>query len=276
MSGTGSPPALVLLHGFAGRPEVWAPLLPLLPKDCRVFAPAILGHSPAILPGVGNDSTADSQRGFEGFETEVDRLAGEIRKHGLEGAHVAGYSLGGRLALGLLVRHGRLFSGATLLGTHPGLTSESERRQRLAADEVWARRLENDDLDAFFDTWEAQPIFSTQSPAQREKQRALRRGLDAHGLARAMRRLGLGCMPDYSRSLGDLRLPVSWVAGELDEKFRSLAAVCAAATPSGITKTIEGAGHNVVLERPEDVASILSSNLTQTPIPLNALEGLSI
>ena len=61
------------------------------------------------------------------FEQEVDRIARGIVDAGLCGSYLCGYSLGARVALGLLARHAHRFAGATLIGVHPGLSSPDER-----------------------------------------------------------------------------------------------------------------------------------------------------
>lgn len=276
----------VLLHGFAGRPESWQPVLDHLPPGTRALTPEILGHglcdeivegaaeSQAPWRGVAAESHMAPGGDLEtGFEAEGDRLAEVIAGEGFADSHLVGYSLGGRLALGLLVRHGDLFTGGTLLGAHPGLASQRERRERRQGDEAWASKLEDEGLDAFLDAWEAQPLFSNQSPAQRAAQRRLRRRLDPRGLARALRELSLGRMPDYHAALPRLSLPVTWAAGELDGKFRSLAEKCAAATPAGRLQILAGAGHNVVLERPAAVAELLQRSTSLHHVSINALEG---
>ena len=112
---------LVLLHGFTGAPASWDGVRRSLDDAIPVLAPALLGH----------DGTAGSPA-IRSFDDEVDRLAGAVRGAGLEGAHLAGYSLGGRVALGLLVRHPGRFAAATLIGAHPGLQDPADRAERAA------------------------------------------------------------------------------------------------------------------------------------------------
>ena len=313
-------PSLVLLHGFAGRPETWTPVLDNLPKNLPALAPTLLGHTPThdsppvsgnplrnppndSPPVSGNllkrgsrkassteisDSPPDSgdsphdsppvsgnlpgehSRGV--FEAEVDRLAGLVRSQEFSGSHLVGYSLGGRLALGLLFRHPGLFTAATLLGTHPGLGSTEECEARLRRDEAWAELLEEQGLDTFLDAWESQPLFESQTLTQRAAQRRLRESLDPSGLARAMRGLSLGRMPDFRPRLQSLSLPVCWVAGGSDMKFSALARECAEVTPAGSLEILPGAGHNAVLEQPDAVADLLQPHRAQDRALFNAPE----
>lgn len=238
----------VLLHGFTGSPESWAEVRAAL-EPAEVLAPALLGH----------DGTPGPLE-VTSFEAEVDRLADEIRARRSGGWHLAGYSMGGRLALGLLVRHPDLFDAATLIGASPGLVSVDERAARADQDETWARLLDTQGLDTFVAAWEALPLFETQAdlPAARlERQRAIRRSHDPRGLARSLRAAGLARMPDYRPTLGALAAPVRLVVGAADRKFRALAREMAALLPRAAVTVVPDAGHNVVLERPREIAGML-------------------
>src|SRR5262249_5786835 len=158
----------------------------------------------------------------ESFEAEVDRLAAPLYAAGLAGIHLCGYSMGARIALGLLVRHRSLFARATLIAVHPGIASAAERADRLRKDEDWAPLLARVGMEGFADEGARQPLFDTQTHLPDEVQArvaARRRAHDAAGLARALRTLGLAQMPDYAPALGALDLPVHLVVGEEDRKF---------------------------------------------------------
>ncbi len=240
---------LVLLHGFTGSPQSWRRVVRLLPSDNVVFMPALLGHD-------GRATASDA----EDFAGEVDRIALLIRSAGLEPAHLAGYSLGGRLALGLLLAHPGLFSGATLIGAHPGLEFPAERAERERSDARWRALLDDEGIEAFVDAWERQPLFASQqalAPELLAEQRRERLAHDPHGLSRSLERLGLSKMPAYVNELGRIRIPVELVTGALDGRFTDLAAGMCASLDDARCTIVEGAGHNVVLERPARVAEIL-------------------
>jgi 2-succinyl-6-hydroxy-2,4-cyclohexadiene-1-carboxylate synthase len=243
----------VLLHGFTGSPESWDAVRRELDRppdpDPDLLTPAALGH----------DGTPGSPTVVT-FEDEVDRLAGWVTDRVDGPVHLAGYSMGGRLALGLLVRHPGLVRSATLIGVRPGLTDASERADRRRWEERWARLLETGGLDTFVAAWEALPLFGAQTaldPAVVQEQRRIRRSHDADGLARSLRVTGLGRMPDYRPRLRDVRCPVRLVAGERDRTFRALAADMQGLLPRATTHVVPDAGHNVVLARPDIIAALL-------------------
>jgi 2-succinyl-6-hydroxy-2,4-cyclohexadiene-1-carboxylate synthase len=242
---------LVLVHGFTGSPASFDELAAWLGVRAvgrRILRPALLGHAACAGPAPLH------------FEQEVDRLALEIQRAGMIGAHLCGYSLGARLCLGLLARYARLFSAATLIGVHPGLASASERAARVGADERWCELLAREGSVSFSRAWEAQPLFDTQRrlPEDRcETQRRIRRRHAASGLCRALRVLGLGQMPDYRGVLRSQPLRVRLVVGALDAKFLALAEQLAGAAAQVELEIVPAAGHNLLLEAPEQLAAVL-------------------
>ncbi|WP_394830840.1 2-succinyl-6-hydroxy-2,4-cyclohexadiene-1-carboxylate synthase [Pendulispora rubella] len=241
---------LLLLHGFAGGPFAWDRVVTSLHPDRRVLRPALLGH----------DVESTAALGAAGFEGEVERMAELVRQADWQDVHVCGYSLGGRVALGLLVQHPELFARATVIGAHPGLATERERSERLASDARWIALLRQRGCEAFLEAWEAQPLFASQQrlPEElRDAQRAARRLHSVNGLASAMDHLGLARMPNYGERLGEIRIPVTLMVGEEDTKFRAVAGDMASRMADVRLEIVPGAGHNVVLENPAAVARVL-------------------
>lgn len=237
---------LVLLHGFLGAPAAWDGVLDALRYQGPVLAPALSGHAGA--PVVAS------------FQAEVDRLAAAIEDAGLRDAHLVGYSLGGRLATGLLATHPERFSRATLLSAHPGLRTEPERQARRASDGAWANRLAREGLDPFLDAWEAQALFDSQAALPEPARAAWRRLRAAHdpaSVAVGLGPLSLGEMPDYTSRLAGLAAPVTVLTGALDLKFLALAPALCALFPRSARHSIPGAGHNLPLEAPSAVAEAL-------------------
>lgn len=242
---------LLWLHGFAGRGDAFRPVAERLGRGRTVLAVNLPGHDPLTpaRPGCG-------------FEEAVDELGAALAALSLREIHLAGYSLGARLALGLLVNQGRLFSRATLVGVNPGLRSAAERAERRRSDAGWAETLRVQGLAAFLRRWEAQPLFASQAdlpPAARDAQRAQRLDHDPLQLALALENLSLAAMPDLWPRLSEIALPTQVVAGELDPKFRAIAEAMRPHLQRGTVHVVAGAGHNIALERPGDLAALLDS-----------------
>jgi 2-succinyl-6-hydroxy-2,4-cyclohexadiene-1-carboxylate synthase len=241
---------LVLLHGFTGSEASWDAVCAQL-AGARVLRPTLLGH--------GNGETARAST----FSGEVDRIAGLVRASRFVGAHLVGYSLGARVALGLLVRHPRLFAHATLIGVHPGLDDDAARRHRRAEDEARARVLLDEGVAAFVEEWERHPVLASQRalPASlRRARRRIRLGHAPSGLAAALRTVGLGAMPPLSTRLPAVDVPVTLVVGAHDAKFRAIAESMLRLLPRARLRVVPDAGHDVTLERPAALARLIAED----------------
>jgi 2-succinyl-6-hydroxy-2,4-cyclohexadiene-1-carboxylate synthase len=245
---------LVLLHGFVGGSWSYHDVIASLGSSRELLIPTLTYHeagSGGLLPN-------------RDFADEIERLARYVAKTGSEPIELVGYSMGGRLALGLAIAHPELVRGLVLLSSRRGLDCPLSRERRRQADEVWADMLEREGLDAFLDRWWTQPIFRTLSrlPAERLRMELeQRRTHRPVGLAAALRHFGLGSQPSYASEVRGLELPVTLVAGELDEKFVSLTRQLATELPQGRCIVVEGAGHHLLLEAPTRVARIIDEEI---------------
>ena len=235
------------LHGFTGTPECFRALREA--NDHHAFlVPELTGHGAAPAAWAPN------------FEAEVGRLERWLGEQTSEAVHLLGYSLGARLGLGLLSARPERFRGALLVGANPGLRTAEERRARHIVDDQHRELLLSHGLRPFVEQWERLPLFETQSAldaALLDEQRRARLSHTAEGLAHALEALGLAGMPDYWAELQKLDLPVTIVVGEQDAKFRRLGEAMAELLPRGRLEIAPGAGHNVVLERPDWLSDLL-------------------
>ncbi|MCU0309164.1 MAG: alpha/beta fold hydrolase [Thermoleophilia bacterium] len=240
---------MALLHGFTGHPASWEPVVDALAAPGLVVAPFLPGHDP--------EAPRTSQHGFEEV---VDALAAALGALHPGPWRLAGYSLGARVALGLLVRAPELWADAVLIGVNPGIEDEASRRTRLAEDARRAGVLRERGVVAFVEEWERLPLLATQAElpaAATAAQRARRLAHDAEGLARSLEVLGLGAMPNCWPALPGIQVPVWVVVGERDQRFAPLAARAAGLLPAGELVVVPGVGHNVVLEAPGAVSALL-------------------
>ena len=192
------PADLVLLHGFTQTGASWDGVVRELAGRYRALAPD-LGAGP--------------------WEAELDRLEALAPP----AFALAGYSMGGRLALALALRIPERVTRLVLVSASPGLADDGERAARRDADEALAERIEAIGAEAFAREWAAQPLFAGQPPEVAAAAHAdrLRRGAAEH--AAQLRGLGTGVMPPLWDRLGELTMPVTLVVGERDAKFRAIA-----------------------------------------------------
>lgn len=199
---------------------------------------------------------------IEGAAQALVRLLDELR---ISRAVVAGYSMGGRLALYLALRYPERCTGLFLESASPGLESAEDRTSRRASDEQLATRLESEDFEDFLEDWYRQPLFASLARDEELLQRtiATRRRNDPEELARSLRGMGTGSQPSLWGELSGLQAPALAVAGELDEKYAGIARRMAAASPKINFVVVPGAGHNVHVEAPEWCLETLRNFLVQ-------------
>lgn len=238
---------VLALHGFTGTPRAFASLGHSIDR-----APYLSGHGPD--PDLSSASFAD----------EVMRLVRLIRSRFSCPVHLLGYSMGARVALGLLLEAPELVHSATLLGPNPGLKTEEERQERLGWEARWIDILEQDGLAVFEHRWRSLPLFKSQEslpPQSQEAQRTERMSHTATGLAHAMSVLGLGSMPNLWPSLERIMVPTTLVSGELDAKFASITDQIAKIAPQFSFVRLPDVGHNPLLECPAVIGSLVASAL---------------
>lgn len=234
-------PALVLLHGFTNSGASWQPVISGLDQRYRAIAPDIRGHASA--------SQSDP--------IDLPAVLADIRRLDAERFTLLGYSQGGRIALHAALALPERIERLLLIGASPGLDDEAERCERRLADERLAERIESLSIEQFADEWALTPVLGGVSAEIAAAQRADRLRSTPHGLAAALRGLGTGALPSLWERLGELRMPVTLIAGERDTKFTALARRMAAQIPDATVAIVPGAGHAVHLERPDAVAAIL-------------------
>jgi 2-succinyl-6-hydroxy-2,4-cyclohexadiene-1-carboxylate synthase len=233
---------LVLLHGFTQTGRSWQPVLHALAARYRAIAPDLPGHG-----GFAERRPAS----FAACDAYVRVLADQP-------ITLAGYSMGGRIALHAALSLGPRVRRLILVGASPGIADAAERAARAAEDAALADRIEAIGLEAFVREWGAQPLFDGMPRGIAEIAHADRMRNTAAGLAAALRGLGTGVMPPLWDRLGELTVPVELVVGERDEKFRAIAERMTAVLVAGRLHVVPGSGHAVHLEAPEAVAEVIA------------------
>jgi 2-succinyl-6-hydroxy-2,4-cyclohexadiene-1-carboxylate synthase len=254
--GTGEP--LVLLHGFTGSAASWSPIGERIGREHDTLAIDLIGHGASAAP-IDIDRYA--------FDAALDDLAAIARHVGIDRANWLGYSMGGRLALGLALRHPSLVSRLILESAAPGIVDANERGARRAADERLARRIEELGIEAFVAEWERLPLWESQRqlPAStRQRQRAIRLANSPVGLANSLRGMGQGAQPSFWERLGDVRAPALVISGALDRKFTVIGERLRGAMGDARHAVAPEAGHAVHLEDPDFVAERVVKFLAQS------------
>jgi 2-succinyl-6-hydroxy-2,4-cyclohexadiene-1-carboxylate synthase len=242
----------VLLHGFLGAPSSWDEVVSALPSSERVVRPSLMGHT--------RTASDDAPSSFDG---EVDRIALGLDRERVGPVHLVGYSMGARVALVLALRHPQLVARLTLVSGLPGIADDDERRVRARLDDALARELVQGGLPAFVARWETLPLFASQRdlPVEvRARHRAVRLSHDEKALARALEVLTPGRMPVATPRLGEITARTLLVAGALDAKFVAVARSIEPLFPDARVRILPDTGHDPTLERPRELAALITEN----------------
>ena len=226
---------MLFIPGFMQRGDAWRPVAELLPER---YPSTILDHA---------------EHSFE------SRLA-EIAQAGAGGVLV-GYSLGGRLALRAALRSPDSYSAVVTVGATAGIDEAPLRVARAEADEKLASWIEAATMEDVVSLWERQPLFADQSDALVEAQRPGRLSHEQRSLALLLRTAGQGVLEPVWHELSQLELPVLAIAGARDDGYTRAAKRIASTAPNGRAAIVEDAGHAPHLQRPEEVARVLTEFL---------------
>ena len=177
------------------------------------------------------------------FATALNAEAGGEVFRG-SGRALAGYSMGGRLALHALLESGHPWQAAVIVSGHPGL--ESDRSVRRSADTAWATRALTGNWQEFLAAWNAQPIFGSSPP--RDPQASASLVMRRREIARSFVDWSLGAQEPLWDRLHEITIPVLWIVGETDPKFRVLAERAVALMPNAHLAIAPGSGHRVPWE----------------------------
>jgi 2-succinyl-6-hydroxy-2,4-cyclohexadiene-1-carboxylate synthase len=238
--GTGRP--FVWLHGFTQTRDSAQRFRTILAETFELWTPDLPGHGTASGVSASLDEAADLIVEFLP-DVPVD---------------LGGYSLGGRVALHVALRHPERIARLVVLGATRGIKDSVDRAARRQRDDALAARILQIGTAAFLDEWLAQPLFSS-LPDDRVERAA--RSNDAAGLAASLRTAGTGTQAWLGALLHGLGVPTLAVAGALDAKFTGEAHAIADAVTSGRVGLVRGAGHAAHLEAPIEAAAVVSEFL---------------
>ena len=229
----GAGPPIVMIHGFTQTRACWGPFAGNLASDHQLLMIDAPGH------GDSAELMADLVEG-------ADLLA----KTGGRGTYV-GYSMGGRYALHIALRHPELVERLVLISTTAGID-----------DDALAAHIEDIGVEAFVDEWLAQPMFS--SLGVDAALAGLRKANTAAGLASSLRLAGTGTQSPLWEQIRELDMPVLVIAGADDAKFVASARRLVETIGSNAElEIIPGVGHSAQLEDPTSTATIVREWLSR-------------
>ncbi len=232
---------LVLLHGFLGCGQDWRPLMQDLARDRSCIAIELPGHG------------SKPSRVHPDFDTTVNWLAEGIETTIAERCDVLGYSMGGRLALGLAAACPGLLRRVVAVGAGAGIGDPVARAARAAQDDDRAAALEAEPFEAWLGAWYGLPLLAgVRALPAYEAMIGRRLQGDPKALSSALRALSVGRQPPLGPQLAAGRVPLLLMAGSEDAKYVASHRELAATSPLIEAVTVQDAGHAPHLEQPDE------------------------
>ena len=257
----GDGPLLLLLHGAMRTSRSWDAVARALRDQYHVISPDARGHG-------DSDWT---ERGYR-FSHRVEDMRAFCRELGIRDATAVGHSNGAVVFTMLADRHPEFFRGLVLLepmlvvGETPGELPPPRRTGRRRR--TWADR---DELREYL----------KQHPATRGwREDVVLDVVDHETMVLADGRIDMKWSPDTLNTddrqgerfdlrpiLSAARLPTLFVASrQRASRFADVQPI-AAETPNFHFTTVNNTGHNMYMERPDAVASLIASFLGGSAIP---------
>jgi len=259
---TGDGPPVTLLHGFTQSGRSWRELISRMPEGWKWIVPDLRGHGET-------QTRREAPCSMEACAADLEMLWDEL---GVERTHLAGYSMGGRLALHVAARQPERILSLLTIGAHAG-PDEDARSGRRQGDEALAERIERDGVESFVDYWSSLPLFAglqRRGPAYLAEVRADRLQNHATGLACSLRGMGAGVMEPVWDELSLVTFPCTFVAGQLDHGYVASARRLAVTVRNGRAELVLRAGHAVHQERPDAFARVLANHLAAAAAAVSA------
>ncbi|WP_320672954.1 alpha/beta fold hydrolase [Patulibacter defluvii] len=244
-----APTTILALHGFGGSARSWDGVARRIDPRLRLRAVDLRGHGRRVA-----ERPIDLDGILDDLREDLDEVAADGP------VALAGYSLGGRMALHLALEEPERIGHLVLISSTPGTPGDHERASRRMSDELQAAWLLENGSEAFADRWGRMPLWEGDPPEVKAAQRAEIAAADAEGMAATLRGLGPGAVPAVWHRLATLAVPLTVVVGARDRRYCDIArrVVELAAQPAGEV-VVPGAGHGLLREAPAAVAEALGA-----------------
>ncbi|CAH9131215.1 unnamed protein product [Cuscuta epithymum] len=214
---------LVFLHGFLGTGEDWIPIMKAISGSARCISIDLPGHGAShFVDWVGENAMAESTFSIEAIVTILCDLFDYLH---LKKVILVGYSMGARIALYMSLRCSAMIEGAVIVSGSPGLKDLAEREMRRAKDDFTASFLVSSGLESFLDIWYAGDLWNSLRCHPHFKKIVSNRLRHANleTLARVLSDLSIGRQPSLWDDLKRCELPLVFIVGERDAKFKAIA-----------------------------------------------------
>jgi pimeloyl-ACP methyl ester carboxylesterase len=239
--GSGQP--VIFLHGFPFDHTIWNPIIPLISNQARIILPD--------LRGFGKSPVSEGIYSMRLLAEDIYQMMNRLK---IGKAILVGHSMGGYASLAFAHAYPSHLSGLVLVSTQAAADSPERRQARYKTAEAVSHK-------------GARVVASSMLPSLTPKQELLpgikEIILRAHpsGVVGSLK--GMAERHDLTGILSDIHVPAVVLAGTNDqllpmEKMATLAQML----PKGWLVEVQGGGHMLMMEEPQQVSSAICQVIT--------------
>ncbi len=245
---------ILFIHGFTGNSNDWKFLMNRVHPSFFPIAIDLIGHGRSDSPDDPN---------FYTCSTIVKHIDVLMKYLGYDHFILCGYSMGGRAALSYSFKYPGNVLSLILESSSAGIEDYNEKKERVEHDFLLAEKIKSNGLDSFLEYWFNQPLFENLRKLKNFEQIKNKRGKNnVIGLSNSLLGFNTGLMPSYWSKLNSIDFPVLLISGSADLKYTEISRRMNKLIRNSKHEIVEGAGHNVHLEKPEDFVNLLNSYLS--------------
>ena len=237
---------ILFVHGFMGESSEWAYFTENLKGKYNCFT--------VDLPGHGKNIST-----FENKE-EYFRIINPILKS-LSPFTGYGYSLGGRVILDLFKIDRDIFTYIFLESVHSGLDTLEEKEKRISSDKNLLMKTETDfEKNIFLQQWYDNSMWGNIKDHSNFTSMILKKINFSNwkGWQLALNLFSIGKQENHKVLINNLK-HATLLSGEKDNKYQKLNSLFQSSNPSINILCIKDSGHNVHLEKNDEILAIINS-----------------
>ena len=246
IKGEGKP--IVCLHGFSESLDTWE-LLDL--KGYRLILVDLIGHGKSDKP---------HRSKYYSLKIMIEHLNKLIFQLGLKKYSITGYSMGGRIALAYALAYPCEIDSLILESASYGECGLKNRLKRRRNDSKLAKSIRENGIEWFNRYWSSLSIFESQRKlpeAITDEISKRRLANEPHALSNTLLFTGQGTFPCLKNQIAGLSIPILYISGEYDEKYRQTGSELEKLNTNVKHVIITGCGHNTHIEEPDIFEKVL-------------------
>ncbi|MDF2503591.1 2-succinyl-6-hydroxy-2,4-cyclohexadiene-1-carboxylate synthase [Clostridium sp.] len=250
IKGEGKP--IICLHGFSENLSTWN-LLKL--EGYQLILIDFIGHGKSDKP---------YSRKYYSLKVMIKHLNKIIYELNLKKYSMLGYSMGGRIALAYAIAYSNEIDKLILESTSYGEAGFINRLKRRRKDLNLAKSILKNGIEWFDDYWSNLSIFESQRKLSKSITGEIRKrhlSNRIYVLSNTLMCSGQGKFPCMKSHICKLSMPLLYISGEYDKKYRHVGENFKKFNSNIKHETIKGVGHNTHIEDPNAFIEVLSKFL---------------